>query len=258
MAYQSLDVYELYTQVAGGDSFYDSYFFKTLDDLPKCSKHGPWLAGGAVRRLCAGEHQDTDFDFFFRDMEQYDLFCGQMRERGAEVDHENPFNTTFLYQGRTIQPIKVDFCKTLIQTLNRFDFTICQFGFDGENVVWSQDAWEHLQTKQLVITNPINPIYTLQRAMKYSRQGFNLGADQIKKLLGKVQKEPELLENARVSPSSTKTSSVTSHYGREPLNPKNGDIWFDVGRNEKIFQDGKWYASGGVVNQTKFVTKYYS
>lgn len=208
MAYQTAKVEELYKAIHGEDAVYEeSYFAQTMKLLPPCfSRYGPWLAGGAVRRLCAGEHQDTDFDFFFSSLEQYELFCSHMIERGAEIDHENLFNTTYFYKDRIIQPIKVDIYNTLIQTLNRFDFTICQFGFDGDNVVWSDEAGEDLKSKTLKVVNFHNPIYTLQRAMKYARQGFTLSAPEIKRLLGKVEKDPTLLANARPSPSDKPAS----------------------------------------------------
>lgn len=164
-------------------------FKSMLEVLPPFSRNGPWLVGGTIRRLMVAETLTTDWDVMFKDESQFENFCGWLRERGAEPIEETTHQITFKYRGREVQAIRASYSNTLIQTLNKFDFTICQFGFDGTNLVWGDESGLHLKEKKLVFTQTNDPIATFRRAFKYAGQGFFMDSDGIAKFLRSVTEE---------------------------------------------------------------------
>lgn len=169
-------------------------FLNLLEKLPPLSKHGPWIVGGTVRRLLNHEDLTTDFDIMFRNEQQFEDYCGQMRERGAETVDESARQITFKYEGWEIQPIKAAFNNTLIQTLNGFDFTLCQFGFDGTNLVWGDNSMEHVKEGKLVFLNTTDYVASMRRMFKYAKQGFFMDQTSVAKFLKKATENRERLE----------------------------------------------------------------
>jgi hypothetical protein len=160
-----------------------SEWLKIMEKLPPLHRNGPWLVGGTVRRILAGEEPTTDLDIMFKNEKQFEDYCGQLRERGAETIDESDRQITFSYEGWEVQPIRAVYSNTLIQTLNKFDFTICQFGFDGTNFVWGDNSVEHMQKGELVFLNTNDHVSSMRRAFKYAKQGFFMTPESIAKFL---------------------------------------------------------------------------
>ncbi len=158
-------------------------FLNIYERLPACHRNGPWLVGGTIRRLLGDEKLTTDIDIMFKNQQQFEDYCGWLREQGAETINESPRQITFKYEGWEIQPIRAAFSNTLRQTLDKFDFTICQFGFDGENLVWGDHSMEHLKEKRLEFVRTNDHISTMRRAFKYANQGFFMNQKAIVKFL---------------------------------------------------------------------------
>jgi hypothetical protein len=161
-------------------------FLDIYDRLPKCTRQGPWIVGGTIRRLLAGEKLTTDIDVMFKNEAQYEDYCAWLREAGAQIVDESPRQSTYQYEGWEIQPIKASFSNTLRQTLEKFDFTICQFGFDGENLIWGDHSMEHLKEKRLEFIGTQDHVSTMRRAFKYANQGFFMDHKSIGKFLKDV------------------------------------------------------------------------
>ena len=183
----------------GDDVCYDDLesshkLIKILGKLPPLGRNGPWLVGGTVRRIIAAQTPTTDLDIMFKNEKQWEDYCGQMRERGAETLEENDRQTTFKYKGWEVQPIRAVFSNTLIQTLNKFDFTICQFGFDGTNLVWGDHSVEHMNEGKLVFTQTTDYVSSLRRAFKYAKQGFFMDQKDIAKFLKGAAGKKEMIE----------------------------------------------------------------
>lgn len=161
-------------------------FLDIYEKLPECTRQGPWIVGGTIRRLLEFKDFTTDLDIMFKNEAQYEDYCAWLREHGAQIIDESPRQSTYKYKGWEIQPIKAVFSNTLRQTLEKFDFTICQFGFDGENLIWGDHSMEHLKEKKLVFNESNDYISSLRRAFKYANQGFFMDHDAIAKFLKNV------------------------------------------------------------------------
>lgn len=203
------------------DDFWDRYgktefesteFYRALDRLPVVSKGGPWVAGGSVRRLIMNMAQDSDFDFFFRDQEQFDAFCEDMKKRGASVAHENDFNITFILPKvkavsigpdefsqagpeLKVQAIRIAFHETLEAVLDSFDFSLCQCGYDGQNLLFGRWTLFDLASKKLVPEKIRYGTSTLRRIIKYTKQGYTICGGGLANILQQVVDNPTIINS---------------------------------------------------------------
>lgn len=165
--------------------------------IPSMTSRGPWLVGGTVRRVMMNQIPTTDFDIMFKNEGQFDDFCGAMRERGATTKHESPQQITFDLHGGEIQAIRAAFYPTLIQTLNSFDFTLCQFGYDGTDFVWGDTAAEDVRANKLVFTHTTDPVATMRRMFKYAAQGFYMDSSEIGRFLKAMTKQEADIDKSK-------------------------------------------------------------
>jgi hypothetical protein len=195
----------------GKTEFDGTAFAKALDRLPDIAEGGPWIGGGSVRRLIAGLPQDSDFDFFFADQTQFDAFCADMKKRGADVQHENDFNITFLLPKAKAKPtgddefsasgpelkvqaIRLRFHSTLAETLEGFDFSLCKFGYDGTNLVCGDYSLFDLASKRLVPDRISFGTSTLRRIIKYTKQGYTICSGGLASILQQVVDDPTIIQ----------------------------------------------------------------
>jgi len=195
----------------GRNEFDDTDFAKALARLPALTATGPWLAGGSVRRLISRLPQESDFDFFFRDQAQFDAFCEAIKGKGAKQQNESDFNVTFRlpaaeakpvdedsFEGGgpelKVQAIRVAFFETLDAVIDSFDFSICQCGFDGTDLLFGQWALFDIANKRLVPGKLSYGTSSLRRLIKYARQGFTICGGGLADMLEQVVEHPEIIQ----------------------------------------------------------------
>lgn len=195
----------------GRQEFGDTEFAKAIARLPSLSSQGPWVAGGSVRRLISRLPQDSDFDFFFRDEAQFDAFCEEMQKLGAIRENESDFNVTFalpkskakpveddVFEGGgpelKVQAIRIAFFETLDAVLDSFDFSICQCGYDGSDLVFGPWALFDIANKRLVPGKLTYGTSSLRRLIKYARQGFTICGGGLADMLEQVAERPEIIQ----------------------------------------------------------------
>lgn len=196
----------------GHDDYEETDFAKALGRLPSISETGPWLAGGSVRRLITSKAQDSDFDFFFRDQAQFDAFCSDLKASGAVKINENDFNITFrlpasdpkpvdldTFEGGgselKVQAIKIKFYETLETVLESFDFSLAQFGYDGERLVFGEWSLFDTASKRLVPEKISYGTSTLRRIIKYTKQGFTICGGGLANILEQVVDNPSIIQS---------------------------------------------------------------
>lgn len=196
-----------------GRSEYDATeFAKALKRLPAVSPSGPWVAGGSVRRLISRLEQDSDYDFFFRDQAQLDTFAEDMKKRGAIVDNDNDFNITFTLPKQKAQPvdedkfegggpelkvqaIRIAFFESLDAVIDSFDFSICQCGYDGNDMVFGQWALWDIANKRLVPGRLTYAASSMRRMIKYARQGFTICGGGLSNMLEQIVENPAIINS---------------------------------------------------------------
>jgi hypothetical protein len=202
-----------------GKAFETTELGQALKRLPRVDPVGPWVAGGSVRRTLLGEKlEGTDFDFFFRNEKQYKEFHEDMVENDFSfVRSENEHNTTYtvpsggyqeLIRGDEgeeysvkvwkpelkVQAISIRYYASLAEVLDNFDFTITQFGFDGDKFVMSDFALYDAARKRLVPHKITYAASSVRRLLKYADQGYTVCQGCIGELLDQVAANPRIIE----------------------------------------------------------------
>ena len=189
----------------------DSELEQALARLPTLSDVGPWLAGGALRRTLMRQPLSSDFDFFFASEGQFNRFCEQMKGRGAWIVRKNDHNTTFRLPSEApkptgedefepykpeieIQAITTQWYDSLEQVLDSFDFTICQFGFDGVRLVCGDYSLWDLGRRRLAPHKITFGTASMRRLLKYTNQGFTICAGGLSNILQQVVDEPGIIQ----------------------------------------------------------------
>lgn len=149
-----------------------------LVNAPKVEVDGPWLAGGALRRILTGDSlDDGDFDYFFKNSGQQQLFHEQLIRKGAKVlrneDHVTEYEVQMLdAKTMKVQAIKMKYFPTVREMLQDFDYTCCMIAYDGLDIHYGEwTLWDNAR-KRLAVNKIQYPVASLRRLVKYTSQGY--------------------------------------------------------------------------------------
>ncbi len=178
-------------------AFEETTLAKVLAGLPSLSPAGPWLAGGALRRTLLGQEPDSDFDFFFRDADQLAAFKAALPfdlEKVRETEHHIHFRGRAGESGLPVdvQCIRFAFYADAQAVIDSFDFTICQFAFDGTDLTAGPYSLWDLGRKRLAVHKVTFPVSSMRRVLKYARQGFRACDGCLATLLRATAENPSL------------------------------------------------------------------
>lgn len=158
-------------------------------------ENGPWVAGGALRRLVMGDIKgEFDVDIFFRDKAQHDqlkvalegekfhthpflrrweLKTSQMEENQGKTYYKSKAKDCLFGFNDRIQVQYIDnfFFKSADELLNDFDFTVVQLVSDGRTIRYSPITKEHID-KRILSLNPNSQIRQMNRLCRYMSYGF--------------------------------------------------------------------------------------
>ena len=165
-------------------------FLEIMAELPPVGKGGPWLCGGAIRRVVADGENTSDFDYFFADKSQVDTFTSWMQQHGGTIVRTTATNTTWSLKKHAVQQISLRYYGSIEEVLDSFDFTICQFGWDGEMLAVGPYALWDLGRKKLALHKLTYGVSTLRRLMKYARQGFTICGGALADILQRTIEDP--------------------------------------------------------------------
>ena len=179
-----------------GSRYSESLSKSVVDALPGISEDGPWLAGGALRRLAIGQAQSSDFDFFFRSEQQFDQWCSAISGTAVgETQHHRHFRISVDGEQRDIQAIKFRFYESAEEVIDSFDYTITQFVTGGQFLTTTAEALFDLGRQRLAIHRVTYPVATMRRMLKYGRQGFTACQGTMAELLRQTASNPEALSH---------------------------------------------------------------
>lgn len=142
---------------------------KFLKDYP-VEPYG-WMVGGSVRNLIE-DKPFIDIDLFFKSKEAQEDYLNTIR--GWQMVDKNDTLYEFKVDNEfKVQIVNLHMADTPEDLISQFDFTVCQFALDGNDIVTTPMALYDLSMKQLVINTLSNPIKTMRRAFKYKLYGYN-------------------------------------------------------------------------------------
>lgn len=198
---------------------YYKIFRSVLDCMPLLDlDKGPWLAGGAVRRLLEGveEYGWWDFDFFFSSQEEYLQWCNHLRDipdTETLYESKNALTVKMLLDNEhcdmidedvIIQLISRDWHKSVTDLLDTFDFRMSQCATDGETLVVGDKTLHDIYEQVLTFNTrykaaETSAVATVRRIAKFHKQGYNIKSYHIYSFLHEVAKNPKCIEIPAVS-----------------------------------------------------------
>ncbi len=127
---------------------------------------GPWIAGGAARRLYSKEISNyPDIDIFCPNKKIYDFIIKDRKLLNTSK------NGAYFLINETIKInlISHEFHETVESLFSTFDLTVCCFATDCDTIAFTPDAAEDVENKVLRTTNKPT---TLRRLSRYLEYGF--------------------------------------------------------------------------------------
>ena len=179
-------------------------FQNVLEYLPTVNKDGPWIAGGALRSLVANEDHVSDYDFFFKSEEQLKE-ARSMLEASAAIkilnkrsnDHCDTYSLVVPdkeYNKFEVQLVHISYYDSVEVLLESFDYTICQFAYDGSDLYTGEYSILDLMRRRLAVNKITYPVSSVRRMIKYTNKNFTACSGCITKVLEKVALEPTSLD----------------------------------------------------------------
>lgn len=177
----------------------NSELFDSVLNIIDPNTNGPWLAGGAIRRLIAKSKIDSDFDVFFKSEDQLLKWLERIKKQETSVEEiKNEFNTTLQIKVNSeivkLQAIHFKYYSSPQEIIDSFDYTICQFAVDGNHLVTGDYSLFDLANKRLVLHKMTYGVATLRRLLKYCNQGFTACNGTLKCLLEAAVDNPDIIQ----------------------------------------------------------------
>lgn len=149
-----------------------------------------WIAGGAIRAWFTGSEKSRDIDVFGTDVASIsDLLQKNKLDR---VLDKSPHATTYAHRPFPVQAIW--FTKgSVAELLESFDFSLCQFAWDGESIFSTVEAVTSVLRRHLGIAR-IQPGFemdSLRRAFKYQAKGFKPCLGTLRDLANSIRSIPQ-------------------------------------------------------------------
>lgn len=153
-------------------------FFRKLfiKDLPDELHSNVWVAGGGVKDYFVSGKIENDIDFFSSDRKFMAKLVVHFRNK-YQFKHflitKNAIKGYLFVKGKKINVdiVKKEF-QNPVDTLSKFDFTICCFSVCNDTFFWNESAPFDLLRKRLVINELPHPVDTMKRLQKYTKKGY--------------------------------------------------------------------------------------
>lgn len=177
--------------------------FDVIFDIPKfikCNVNGPWLCGGFLRHKLLVDNKQSDIDYFFQNEDQ--LYYIQSLLEGMDniqlaSDTTNALTYKLDNKPSSIQLIRKRFFYDISSVLEAFDYTICQFGYNGNNIVTNFSILNDLHNMRLVHNEDVSVMkWNIERLYKFVLEGFKPDLDTLKFVLPKI--DPKLKEKVKL------------------------------------------------------------
>lgn len=184
-------------------------------------KWGGWIAGGSLERLLRGE-APNDLDVYFSSFDQLVSSLELLDEKAiieefsfktgldygeADLDLQSHVSledvikslkikecrfVEFKVQGVKVQFIKTYFGETLEDILDKFDLSVCLFGYSAETkkLTFSPKSLTDLEELKMDIHRLHYPVGTMRRILKYSERGYRIRPQAMIDMMKDVMSNP--------------------------------------------------------------------
>lgn len=220
LSYSSVSEEEFEARGLFGENWYK---FKAWAKALELHPEHCWIAGGFFERILNGQ-EPNDVDLFFPTMEefleQFDLmyssrttksfWVGKKYEEEGKKEFNKLADCLGLIKSKECRFVEMDFngvkCQLIkawfnpspADTIDRFDLTVSQFAYDGENIIFNPMSLNDVSSKKLILHRLHLPTSTFRRIMKYKDRGYEVCGgfivDFMKKTVSVGTKNPQTLD----------------------------------------------------------------
>lgn len=149
-----------------------------------------FIAGGAIRALFTHEPVN-DYDLFVTDLEKLGKVHDFYSKDRSYTSFFSEFAITYTSNKRKVQIISI-LTGTIEKVLSEFDFTVCQFAYDGELFyIYSPICLYDLGNKGLRIHKISYPLASMKHIQKYITKGYKACDGTWKAFCDQVRALPE-------------------------------------------------------------------
>jgi hypothetical protein len=187
-----------------------------------------WIAGGVLRDYFGDKKSTSDCDIFFKNINDFNKAVKYFKSNGAKIIWESNNGMKVQYKGNVYDLIKI-FFKNPNDTIDSFDFTISMFATDGNKIYHGINSFNDLKEKKLVLNKISKPFSTLKRVLKHYNKGFNMSAEETKKLY-------KYLNNMEYNDETNNLLNMNGSSGENLINTainKEPDGFFNRDKNNK-------------------------
>lgn len=139
---------------------------------------GPWLAGGALTRLLAGEDPlKGDIDLYFKNNDDFNKFKESLTfcAPNVRVVKENTAVLTLEAGPVTYQLIHHSPKNSPVEVIQEFDLTVCQVAYDGSSLIVGEHTLWDISRKMLLINKVNHGPSVIERIIRYASRGYKIG-----------------------------------------------------------------------------------
>jgi hypothetical protein len=134
---------------------------------------GCWLAGGAALALYTGDtHQIKDWDLFFKSWDCWQNAKETFETMGFAWKSKSDWSHTFELAGVQVQLVTRHFYSRVEDIFDKFDFTVCCFALDGEDLCYIAEAKDDVRKKELNFIYTENLPTCIKRIARYGAKGY--------------------------------------------------------------------------------------
>lgn len=219
-------------------SFEQSEFWKISSVLPQPKKNGPWICGGVFRRIVTRQNLfNGDIDFFCRDPLQKIILIKKLKKLNNSISPEikiQPLKSTkwaTTFQVRfpwntvpgsmpvgisiKVQVIHGNYWNSIEGCMDSFDFSVCQYGYNGTDIISSGRAIWDMRNNEASIIKDIDSLiknkkYAELRSLVNRSQKLELESFKINKR--EILKIEHFLNNLTNEDLAESYSNMTSEY----------------------------------------------
>lgn len=153
-----------------------------------------WIAGGFVRDLLSKQDSTTDVDVYFHSQNKLNATIKQLKSHKDLIRyHEGKNSDRCWINGIEFNIIKYRTYKSLEEVLDSFDYTICQFGWNGSNIYYTKEALRDLAGNRLILHKCTFATSSVRRMIKYAEKGFTICPKTISGILKEVATDPKII-----------------------------------------------------------------
>jgi hypothetical protein len=149
--------------------------FDLISELPLDLTNGPWIAGGFVRKLYHGidiSSGDVDiFDSSVENLTDIGILIKSILQSTEYTTQKSKYSMSYITEHYKIQLITYKRYRSLDELFKSFDFTICQYAYDGKKYKTGEHTIFDEKNKIIRLSHPQAKI-DYSRLMKYLIYGY--------------------------------------------------------------------------------------